>query len=82
MTAETWINHLNRDPQDYGVVPEQLWLDGNCVQMGVIHQFLAMPLGDGYTVEEQLTGAAAHGGLQIVAYPMKREQYRSRATHV
>ncbi len=34
-----------------------------------------MPLGDGYTVEEQLTGAGKHGGLQIVAYPMKVERY-------
>ena len=34
-----------------------------------------MPLGEGYTAEEQLQGAAQHGGLQIVAYPMKRERY-------
>ena len=36
-----------------------------------------MPLSEGYTVEEQLTGAATHGGLQIVAYPMKRDRYES-----
>ena len=40
-----------------------------------IRQFVAMPLGEGYTVEEQFTGAAEHGGLQIVAYPMKAERY-------
>jgi hypothetical protein len=34
-----------------------------------------MPLGAGYSAEEQITGAAEHGGLQIVAYPMKREAY-------
>ncbi len=34
-----------------------------------------MPLGSGYTAEEQLTGKAENGGLQIVAYPMKRERY-------
>ena len=34
-----------------------------------------MPLGAGYTVEEQLTGAAEHGGMQIIAFPMKRERY-------
>jgi hypothetical protein len=75
VTGETWQNELKRDPQDYVVVPEQPWLDGYCVEKGVIRQFVAMPLGAGYTVEEQLTDAAEHGGLQIIAYPMKREAY-------
>ena len=75
VTGEAWANHLNRDPQDYVVAPEQPWLDGYCVEKGVIRQFVAMPLGKGYSVEEQLTGEAGHGGLQIVAYPMKRERY-------
>ena len=77
LTGDVWVNHLNRDPQDYVVLPEQPWLDGYCVEKGVIRQFVAMPLGEGYTVEEQLTGAAMHGGLQIVAYPMKRERYEA-----
>ena len=34
-----------------------------------------MPLGQGYTAEEQLTGKAEHGGLQLVAYPMKASRY-------
>ena len=75
LTGDTWVNHLNSDPQDYVVLPKQPWLDGYCVEKGVIRQFVAMPLGEGYTVEEQMTGAARHGGLQIVAYPMKRERY-------
>ena len=75
VTGKTWVNQLNSDPQDYVVLPKQPWLDGYCVEKGVIRQFVAMPLGEGYTVEEQLTGAAQHGGLQIVAYPMKRERY-------
>ena len=77
ITGDTWINHLNEDPQDYAVLPEQPWLDGYCVEKGVIRQFVAMPLGEGYTVEEQLTGAGQHGGLQIVAYPMKAERYEA-----
>ena len=77
LTGDTWVNHLNRDPQDYVVLPEQPWLDGYCVEEGVIRQFVAMPLGQGYTVEEQLTGAARHGGLQITAYPMKPERYEA-----
>ena len=75
VTGESWTDHLNSDPQDYVVLPEQPWLDGYCIEKGVIRQFVAMPLGEGYTVEEQLTGAAQHGGIQIVAYPMKAERY-------
>ena len=45
------------------------------MEKGLIRQFVAMPLGEGYTVEEQLTGEAEHGGLQIAVYPMKRSKY-------
>ena len=38
-----------------------------------------MPLGKGYTAEEQLTAAAEHGGVQIVAYPMKAARVRKDA---
>ena len=75
VSGDAWAERLNRDPQDYLVVPEQPWLDGYCVEKGMIRQFVAMPLGAGYTVEEQLTGAAEHGGLQIIAFPMKRERH-------
>jgi hypothetical protein len=75
ITGDAWVNNLNGDPQDYVVLPEQPWLDGYCVEKGVIRQFVAMPLGDGYSVEEQITGAAEHGGVQIVVYPMKKERY-------
>ena len=81
LTGDQWADHLNSDPQDYVVLPEQPWLDGYCVERGVIHQFVAMPLGDGYTAEEQLTGVGQHGGLQIVVYPMKLERYRQLAAH-
>jgi hypothetical protein len=75
VTGEAWRNGLHRDPQDYVVAPDQPWLDGYCVERGVIRQFVAMPLGSGYSAEEQLTGEAEHGGVQIVGYPMKREAY-------
>ena len=82
ITGDRWVTPLNTDPQDYVVLPDQPWLDGYCVETGVIRQFVAMPLGTGYTVEEQLTGAAAHGGLQLVVFPMKRERYELwRARH-
>lgn len=77
VSGEGWTNHLNRDPQDYVVLPEQPWIDGYCVEKGMIRQFIAMPLGEGYTVEEQITGVAEHGGVQFVAYPMKAERYEA-----
>lgn len=29
-----------------------------------------MPLGHGYTIEEQMTGEAKHGGIQVDVYPL------------
>jgi hypothetical protein len=76
VTGEAWVNHLNGDPQDYVVLPKQPWLDGYCIQKGVIRQFIAVPLGEGYSVEEQITGAADHGGVQLIIYPMKAARYQ------
>ena len=75
LTGDRWTNALSGDPQDYLVVPDQPWLDGFCVRKGLIRQFVAMRLGEGYTAEEQLTGEARHGGLQIAVCPMKRSAY-------
>lgn len=75
ITGDGWDNALGRKKQDYVVAPEQPWLDGYCVERGVIRQFVAMPLGDGYSAEEQITGEAEHGGLQILVRPMKREAF-------
>ena len=75
ITGDAWCNQLNSDPQDYVVIPDQPWLDGYCVEKGVIRQFVAMPLGEGYTVEEQLAGEAEHGGIQLTVYPMKEERF-------
>jgi hypothetical protein len=78
VTGQQWTNGLHEDPQDYVVSPRQPWLDGFCVTKGTIRQFVAMPLGLGYTAEEQITGTADHGGVQIVVYPMKREVFERR----
>lgn len=37
--------------QDYVVTPDQLWLDGIATGNGRVRQFVAMPLGSGYSVE-------------------------------
>jgi len=73
-----WHEGLQQQPQDYVVAPEQPWIDGYCVEKGIIRQFVAMPLGAGYTAEEQLTGEAQHGGLQLMVFPMKREVFEER----
>jgi hypothetical protein len=78
VTGKEWSNSLHRRPQDYMVAPEQPWLDGFCVEKGIIRQFVAMPLGSGYSAEEQITGKGEYGGLQIIAYPMKREVFERR----
>lgn len=59
---------LRDDPQDYMVCPEQPWLDGFKTGDGTIRQFVAMPLGAGYTVEKALTGAEQVGGIQVVVF--------------
>ena len=78
VTGVEWKDELTNTPQDYLVVPEQPWLDGFCIEKGLVRQFVAMPLGEGYTAEEQLTGEAEHGGLQIAVYPMQASRYEER----
>ncbi len=78
VTGQQWTQGLHAKPQDYVTVPRQPWLDGFCVDKGTIRQFVAMPLGAGYSAEEQITGAAEHGGVQIEVYPMKREVFERR----
>lgn len=78
ITGEPWHPGLARDPQDYVVSPEQPWLDGYAVEKGVIRQFVAMPLGEGYSAEEQLTGKAEWGGLQISVAPLKKGIWQAK----
>lgn len=76
ISGETWSNGLSAGTQDYAVVPGQPWLDGFNIAEDLVRQFVAMPLGEGYTAEEQITGEAEHGGLQIVAYPLRADIYK------
>jgi hypothetical protein len=66
-----WDEGLSIGPQNYVVCPDQPWLDGINAGDGVVRQFVAMPLGLGYTVEEQLTGLAGTGGIQLRAFEAK-----------
>lgn len=76
VTGKGWVQNLR--PKEYVIIPEQPWLDGYAIGDGVIRQFVAAPLGMGFTAEEQLTGKAEHGGIQIEVYPMKAEVYEKR----
>ena len=78
ITGEPWQNELSPERQDYLVSGRNRFHDGFVVGQQEVRQFVAMPLGEGYTAEEQLTGLAQHGGLQILAYPMKVEAFRTR----
>jgi len=78
ITGKPMRQFPSADPQDYLVVPQQPWLDGFCVAKGTIRQFVAMPLGSGYSAEEQITAAATTGGLQLIAYPMKADVFERR----
>ena len=77
ISGEQWCSQLNQHPQDYLVVPEQPWLDGFNVADGTIRQFVADPLGNRATVEEQITGTSEIGGIQIEIYPMKKSYFDS-----
>jgi hypothetical protein len=71
ISGKPWDQELRRQKEDYIVVPDQPWLDGINAGKGVVRQFVAMPLGMGYTVEGQLTGKEEFGGIQIIAYDPK-----------
>ncbi|EMC98655.1 hypothetical protein BAUCODRAFT_103027 [Baudoinia panamericana UAMH 10762] len=75
-TAETMMRRLKlmeskKCVQDYLVAPDQLWLDGAAAKDGAVRQFVAMPLGSGYSVEAQVTGEEVIGGLQIEVVPSR-----------
>ena len=70
LSGGCWSPVLQNPPQNYVVLPEQPWLDGFRVGDGVIRQFVAVPLGKGLTVEQQLTGEESWGGLQLQAFPV------------
>jgi hypothetical protein len=59
---------IRSEIQDYVVIPHQKYLDGVNAGPGRVRQFVAMPLGDGYTVEAQISGEEKVGGLQLAVF--------------
>lgn len=79
ITGKDWKKGLNKS--DYCVIPKQKWLDGFVVDKGMIKQFIAVPLGAGLSVEEQL-GDEEIGGLQIEVFPMKAKYYEAHCPEI
>jgi hypothetical protein len=75
ITGQQWSNELSQSLQNYVVFDQQPWLDGYRIDSQTVRQFVAMPLGEGYTTEEQISHEANYGGIQIMVIPMKREYY-------
>lgn len=78
VTGKSWSKAPDFEAGNYFEVPAQPWIDGFCVEQGTVRQFVAAPLGAGYTVEEQLGAGPAVGGVQIVAYPMRPDLWEER----
>ncbi len=66
ISGKPYSEALSRQHQDYVVIPNQKWLDGVCSGEGLVKQFVAMPLGQGYTIEAQITDEERYGGFQMV----------------
>jgi len=75
VSGKPYDTQLRSHQQDYLVIPNQEWLDGINLEKGAVGQFVAMPLGMGYTIEEQITDDAKHGGFQIVLFDPKPEKF-------
>jgi hypothetical protein len=78
VSGGAWSEPLSAGPQNYVVVPDQLWLDGINAGEGLIRQFVAMPLGSGVTVEAQLTGREEVGGIQVRVFEPKPGRFPDR----
>ncbi len=68
ISGKPYSESLSPQNQDYVVMPKQKWLDGICSGEGIVKQFVAMPLGQGYTVEAQVTDEETFGGFKIVVF--------------
>lgn len=66
ITGNPYSEELSKHQQDYVVIPNQKWLDGISISEGIVKQFIAMPLGQGYTIEAQITDEEKEAAFQIV----------------
>jgi hypothetical protein len=72
---------LSAEPQDYVVIPDQPWLDGINAGDGFVRQFVAVPLGEGLTVEAQLTGDEREGGITLSLFEPRPGRFPDEDPH-
>lgn len=78
ITGKTWRTGLcGGDEQDYMLVPGQPWVDGFKCRDGRVRQFVGALLGNGETVEAQVTGKEDVGGFQMQIFECKEEHRRA-----
>jgi len=78
VSGKKYSENILSSPQDYVVIPDQKWLDGINSGTGLVRQFVAMPLGKGYTIEAQVTDEEKHGGFQIVIFDAAEGRFPDR----
>lgn len=71
VSGEVDAARLSANPQNYIVCPQQPWLDGINAGQGFVRQFVAMPLGEGATIEAAVAGREEKGGLQLTVFEPK-----------
>jgi hypothetical protein len=67
LTGKPTRGRLQFDPQNYIVCPKQYWIDGIVTAEGSVRQFVAVPLGAGLSVGEQM-GRGAAPALSLTAF--------------
>lgn len=78
ISGDFYSEKLSSHKQDYVVIPDQHWLDGINSGNGVVRQFVAMPLGKGYTIEAQISDEEIHGGFQLLIFDAVVGQFPDR----
>jgi hypothetical protein len=82
VSGKPWTQEIRKEEQDYLVCPPQPWLDGINAGKDYVRQFVAMPLGQRYTVEGQVTGEEEWGGIQICVFEPKAGKFHYRGTEM
>ncbi|AZG47122.1 hypothetical protein [Gordonia insulae] len=78
VTGEPLSADIDFATEDYVEVPIQPWLDGFRTDPHTVRQFVAVPLGQGYSVAEQLSGAD-DGSVRIEVIPLRGEIWDERS---
>lgn len=75
VSGRQWSTALHRNPQDYLVLKEQSWLGGFSNGHGLVHQFVAVPLGNKEIEGLETPDLDNKGRVQIEVYPLARRAF-------